>query len=106
VLASSAAVPDRRGFIAMPHRSCTVSFRERGQRYEAKVEAETVYEAAVLALKQWDAARFVNGPGKNAVLEVEVVAPRTFKVPMSDVLAWLYSRPARTKEEKERKQRL
>jgi hypothetical protein len=106
VLDSSAAVPDRRGFISMPHRSCTVSFEERGQRHEAKVDAESVYEAAVFALKQWNSKRYIKAPGRSAILEIEVVSPRKFQVRMSAVLAWLYSTPGKTKVEHERKQRL
>jgi hypothetical protein len=90
----------------MPHRACTVSFERRGVRHEAKVDATTVYEAAVLALKQWDSRRYVSGPTREATFEIEVVAPRRFRVRYADVLDWLYRRPAKTRDEHERKQRL
>lgn len=90
----------------MPHRACTVSFDARGVRYEAKVDAESTYEAAVLALKQWDARRYVKGPSRATVLAIEVAAPRVVRVRMADVLDWLYHRPSKTRAEHERKQRL
>src|SRR5262249_55059854 len=87
-------------------RSCTVSFIERGQRFEAKVDAETAYEAAALALKQFGHGRHARSPGRNAVLDIEVTAPRRIQLKVSDVLEWLYTRPARTPEQQERKKRL
>lgn len=90
----------------MPHRQCTVSFVERGIRYEAKVDAASIYEAAVLALKQWDAKRYMKGPHRETMLEIDVVAPKKFKVRTADIFAWLYSKPGKTPAERDLKQRL
>jgi hypothetical protein len=92
----------------MPFRACTVSFVERGQRHSAKVDAETVYEAACLALKAFHHMHYVKGPGRAATLEIETDKPARFlmELKVEDVLDWLYYRPARTPATKERKKRL
>lgn len=79
----------------MPFRSCVVSFVERGQRQEAHVDAETAFEACVLALKFWSTRRFVRGPGRHATLHVEINKPARLliDVKVSKVLEWLYVRP-------------
>jgi hypothetical protein len=77
----------------MPHRACTVSFIEQGKRYDAKVDAESVYEAACLALKQFRHNRSIKGPAKHAILEIQVEAPMRVKLKVGDVIAWLYSTP-------------
>jgi hypothetical protein len=60
----------------MPFRACTATFRDHdGVLQTAKVDAETSFEAAALALKFWSTRQFVKGPGKRAVLEVEVDRP-------------------------------
>jgi hypothetical protein len=76
---------------------------ERGGWHEAKVDAESAYEATVLALKQWDARRYVKGPSRATVLAIEVAAPRVVRVRMADVLEWLYYRPSKTRAEDKRK---
>jgi hypothetical protein len=93
----------------MPFRACTVTFRDHnGIRQEAKVDAETAFEAAGLALKFWSTRQFVKGPGKRAVLEVEVDRPARLlvAVKMSTLLDWLYKRNPKTPEETARIQRL
>ena len=92
----------------MPVRACTVSFVERGQRHSVTVDAETVYEAACLALKAFQHRHYVKGPKKSATLEIETDKPARFltELKVQDVLDWLYYRPARTPATKERKQRL
>ena len=60
----------------MPHRARIVTFRDHdGVRQEAKVDAETPFEAAALALKFWSTRQFVKGPSRRSVLEVEVSRP-------------------------------
>jgi hypothetical protein len=93
----------------MPLRACTVTFRDHdGVIQKAHVDAETAFEAAALALKFWSTRQFVNGPGKRAVLEVEVdrLARRLVAVKMSTLLDWLYKRKPKTQEEAARIQRL
>jgi hypothetical protein len=87
-------------------KSCTVTFEERGHRHEAKVDASSLYEAGALALKQWQSRRYIKGPSRRTFLEIEVAAPRKFRVRVEDLLAWLYSRPAKTKDEQQLKERL
>jgi hypothetical protein len=70
------------------------------------VDAETAYEAAVLALKQFDRHRFAKGPSRRTVLQVEVDAPLKLNLKVADVLEWLYEKPGQTREQQERKQRL
>src|SRR5229473_589597 len=93
----------------MPFRVCTVTFRDHdGVRQEAHVDAETAFEAAALALKFWSTRHFVKGPGKRAVLDVEVNRParRLVEVKVSTLLDWLYVRKPKTPEEDARIQRL
>ena len=91
---------------AVAHRACTVSFLSRGHRQEAKVDAETAYEAAVHALKQWSTNRHLSSPHRHTVLELEVATTKRLTLRVSDVLKWLYEKPGRTPEEEARKKRL
>ena len=73
----------------MPARSCLVSFTDsEGLRHSTEVQAETLYEAAVLAtqaFKEQDCA-----PGSATVLEVEIRrASVVHSVPMRKVRDWL-----------------
>jgi len=75
----------------MPFRACTVTFRDHdGVRQEAKVDAETAFEAAALALKFRSTRHFVKGPSRRAVLEVEVYRParRLVEAKESQLLEW------------------
>lgn len=90
----------------MPFRACTVSFVEDGCRHVANVDAESAYEAAVLALKYFQHQRHIKGPHRHAILELEVSAPLRLKLKVSDVLAWLYKHPAATPAQRVRKQQL
>jgi hypothetical protein len=93
----------------MPFRACTVTFRDDdGALQTAKVDAETAFEAAALAMKFWSTRHFVKGPGKRAVLEVEVDRPARMivAVKMSTLLDWLYKRKPKTPEEAARIRRL
>ena len=95
--------------LLMPFRACTVTFRDRDAvQQTAKVDAETAFEAAALALKFWSTRHFVKGPGKRAVLEVEADRParRLVAVKVSTLLNWLYVRKPKTPEEAARIQRL
>jgi hypothetical protein len=90
----------------MAYRACTVSFVDRGMLRQAKVDAETMYEAAALALKAFGQKPRVHGPSRNTVLEVAVDTPPSMKVKVGAVLDWLYYTPAKSEVEKERKARL
>ena len=89
----------------MSFRTCTVSFVERGQRHTARVDAESAFEAAALALKYFEHQR-LRGPSRHAVLELEIEAPRRLTLKVSDVLTWLYEKPGQTPEQAARKKRL
>jgi len=73
----------------VPARSCLVSFTDSdGLRHRTEVQAETLYEAAVLAtqaFKEQDCA-----PGSASTLEVEIRRPSiVHSVPMRKVRQWL-----------------
>lgn len=87
----------------MPIRPCKVSFTDRNGTHTADVDAESVYEAAVLALKAFQSKRWSRGPSRNAVLNIEVQVPRTFRVTVKDVLEWLYSTRGTTPQQERRK---
>src|SRR5262245_42224435 len=88
----------------MPYRACKVSFAYHGQRHEAQVDAESTYEAACLALKA--VGQRVKGPRRQTMLEIEVQAPLRIKLPVADVLEWLYEKPGVTERQKAQKKRL
>src|SRR4051812_11826091 len=93
----------------MTFRACKVSYEERrGPRHTAEVDAETAYEAAVLALKQFQRRRYIEGPGKHATLEIEINRPARMLIELKvqDVIDWLYIKPAKNAAEKLRKERL
>mgnify|MGYP001182371589 CR=1 FL=1 len=92
----------------MPFRACIVTFEHHGQRHVAHVDAETVYEAAALALKFFSTRRFIKGPRRTAVLTVETTKPAYYlaEVKVGVVLDWLYERASPTPAIEERKTRL
>lgn len=93
----------------MSFRECLVSFRDRhGIQCETRVDAETAFEAAALALKFWSTRRYVDGPGRQATLLVEIKkpAPLLVEVQMKTLLHWLYVRPPKTIDEAARIRRL
>ena len=90
----------------MPARACKVSFVELGAQHTAGVDAESAYEAAVLALKQFRHKPYVKGPGRYTVLEIQVEAPARIKLKVAEVLEWLYERPSQNARQKELKKRL
>jgi hypothetical protein len=92
----------------MAFRACTVSFVYHGQRHEARVDAETVYEAAALALKFFGTRRYMKGPRRGTVLTIETTRPAAFlaEVKVGVVLDWLYERPSQDEVTAARKVRL
>lgn len=84
-------------------RTCRVTYLDRdGAERAAEVDAATVYEAAVHALYQWHRYRR-GGPAHSDMLTVTVT--RAHEVRVADLLTWLW-RPARTPDERTRKERL
>ena len=62
----------------MPVRRCAVTFTDhRGARHTVEVEAESLYEAAALALQQLRACEWIDAVGPAARLEVEIRQPTT-----------------------------
>jgi hypothetical protein len=93
----------------MAFRECVVSFRDHhGLLAETRVDAETAFEAAALALKFWSRCRYIDGPGRHATLLVEINKPAQLlvEVKMAKLLHWLYVRPPKTTEEAGRIRRL
>ena len=90
----------------MPHKACTVSFVERGSQHSVDVDAESAYEAAALALKAFRHKPYINGPRRQATLEIQVQAPTRIKLKVSQVLDWLYEKPGQTTAQAELKKRL
>jgi hypothetical protein len=72
-------------------RTCTVSFTDaEGLRHSVNVQAETLYEAAALAIRAFREHQC--GPGPGSQLEVKERSPEvTHTVAMSKVHDWLES---------------
>ena len=64
-------------FLAVPVQTCTVTFRDlEGTSHSVDVVAETLYEAAGLALQAFRQAKFIDpDPGPATRLDVEVRSP-------------------------------
>jgi hypothetical protein len=89
------------------YRACRVFYPEGDGTYRsAHVDAETAYEAAALAIKQWSMSNQRRGPDKQAILTIVVEGGQTYRVLTQKVMEWLYSRPAKTPDEAERVKRL
>jgi hypothetical protein len=76
----------------MPRRACQVVFQDLdGVRHSVQVEAESVYEAACLAIRALRKAGFVEQhPGPASRFEVQVVEPVvTHEVTVGQVQRWL-----------------
>ena len=73
----------------VPVRPCVVSFSDpEGFRHSVEVEAESLYEAVVLATRAF--REHDCKPGAGSLLEVEVKSPNvTHAVTMRRVLEWL-----------------
>jgi hypothetical protein len=62
----------------MPVRSCEVSFQDaRGIRHTAQVEAESLYEAAVLGIRRFREDPWLEVVGPGTVLDIEAREPGT-----------------------------
>ncbi|MGD1091946.1 MAG: hypothetical protein ABSB35_08120 [Bryobacteraceae bacterium] len=89
----------------MPAGTCTVSFTDHeGLRHSVNVQAETLYEAVVLAVRAFRKHDCAPGPAR--VLEVEARSPSvTHTVAMRKVREWLDG-GAKSPKEKIVKERL
>jgi hypothetical protein len=93
----------------MAIRPCIVSFEDRhGAIQKARVDAESTYGAAALALKYWRTLRYVKGPCRGDTLKVQAGEPAKLIVDVSvqSVLDWLYVRPPKSADQKARIERL
>lgn len=72
-------------------RTCAVSFRDhRGIRHTVDVQAESLFEAAVLAVQQFRQDPWLERIGPATVLDVEVRQPATrHAVSLQQVERWL-----------------
>jgi hypothetical protein len=89
-------------------RTCRVSYQDvGGVVHSVEVAAESLFEAAVLAMKAFRAAEWMeSGPGSATVLEVAVLQPvAKHRIPLGRVTAWLESN-GRTPKEQANKRRL
>lgn len=77
----------------MPPQTCSVSFKdERGIRHTVEVNAESLFEAAVLAVRAFKKADWIDHVGPAMPLEIEVRAPvTTHTITMIQVQRWLDS---------------
>jgi hypothetical protein len=89
-------------------RTCRVSFQDtEGISHSVEVTAESLFEAAALAIKAFRAAEWMqSGPGATTVLEIAVLLPvAKHRIPVPKVTAWLEAN-GRTPKEQAGKQRL
>ena len=75
----------------MSNRACAVSFKDaRGIRHTADVEAESLFEAVVLAVKVFQRDPWLEKIGPATVLDVDVREPGTkHAISLSQVERWL-----------------
>jgi len=75
----------------VPLRACTVSFQDhRGIRHSVDVEAETLYEAAIVGTCRLSADPWLEKIGPATLLEIEVRAPSTkHAISLQQVERWL-----------------
>jgi hypothetical protein len=75
----------------VPLRACIVSFTDvRGIRHSTGVEAESLYEAAVLGIRRFNADPWLEKIGPATVLDVEVRNPGTMHaISLQQVERWL-----------------
>jgi hypothetical protein len=78
-------------FCAVPVRPCVVSFKDvSGIRHAAEVEAESLYEAAVLGIQRLSRDPWLEQIGPATVLDVEVREPGTkHSLSLQQVERWL-----------------
>ncbi len=89
-------------------RTCRVSFQDaEGIAHSVEVTAQSLFEAAALAIKAFRAAEWMqSGPASGAVLEVSVLHPiAKHRIPLRTLMAWLEAN-GRTPKEQANKQRL
>jgi hypothetical protein len=79
------------GFRPVPVRICEVSFKDhRGIRHGVEVQAETLYEAAVLAVAALRSDPWTERVGPSTVLDIEVREPATrHAISLQQVERWL-----------------
>jgi hypothetical protein len=72
-------------------RACIVSFKDmRGIRHAAEVEAESLYEAAVLGIRRLNHDPWLEKIGPATVLDIEVRTPgTTHAISLQQVERWL-----------------
>jgi hypothetical protein len=72
-------------------RACIVSFKDaRGIRHSAEVEAESLYEAAVLGLRRLNEDPWLEKIGPATLLEIEVRTPATtHAISLQQIERWL-----------------
>jgi hypothetical protein len=70
---------------------CSVAFKdERGIRHAVEVEAESLFEAAILALRAFRKAQWIGSVGPAMPLEIEVRGPVTrHTITLIQVQRWL-----------------
>jgi hypothetical protein len=75
----------------MAARACVVSFVDgRGIRHSAEVEAESLYEAAVLGIKRLNQDPWIERVGPAAQVDIEVREPGTrHRISLQQVERWL-----------------
>jgi hypothetical protein len=76
---------------AVPRSVCSVSFKdERGIRHTVEVEAESLFEAAILAVRAFRKAEWITNVGPAMPLDIEVRAPVTrHTITLIQVQRWL-----------------
>jgi hypothetical protein len=85
-----------------------VSFQDTNRiAHSVEVTAESLFEAAALAIKAFRAAEWMeSGPGPATLLEISVLKPvAKHRIPVARVTAWLEAN-GRTPKEQANKQRL
>jgi hypothetical protein len=75
----------------VPPRLCAVSFTDvRGIRHTVEVEAESLYEAAVLGVRRFRKDPWIERVGEATVLDVEVREPSArHAISLAQVERWL-----------------
>jgi hypothetical protein len=95
------------GFRPVPVRICEVSFKDhRGVRHGVEVQAETLYEAAVMAVGALRSDPWIERVGPSTILDIEVREPGTkHAISLQQVERWLDG-ATRSPNEASRKARL
>jgi hypothetical protein len=77
--------------LAMPLRACIVSFKDtRGIRHSVEVEAESLYEAAVLGVRRLNNDAWIEKIGPATVVDIEIREPATtHSMSLQQVERWL-----------------